>query len=501
MKHLLTLLLAFTLLNGYAQVPVMSPIVGPSVLCSSTPISQSYSTSATNSPLYYTWSYISSTSSDTLSSSSSVATALFYDINQTYTVFCTATNGNGTSLPESFVVNVFETPNVNFSGSNTFCQGSSTSISASSTLYSASSTVSYNWAPSTGLNTTVGSNVIANPSSATNYTVTAVNGVCSSTAQITVTPFEMLPITFSGANTFCQGSSTNLSASSTISSASSTVFYSWSPSYGLNTTNGSYVTANPAVSTNYTVTAYYQSCFSTGQITVGPNGFSPPTISAYATNTILCYGDSTALNASGANTYTWSNGAQNGINFMPYNTDTYYVSGTDMNGCVGSSSVNVTVNQLAYFSVNSSSNPLPSGQTATLTIYGNAGTSYSLNTTSTSTTIVVSPTVTTTYTFASVNSSGCVYTLTYTQYVGIVMGVESINNKPENYFSVFPNPNNGEFNIKSSTKETVRIINELGEIVRVIDIDPEKESHVSDLSSGIYMILSGKSKTKIIVTH
>ena len=42
MKHLLTILLSFTLLSSFAQVPVLSPITGSAVICSSSAITASY---------------------------------------------------------------------------------------------------------------------------------------------------------------------------------------------------------------------------------------------------------------------------------------------------------------------------------------------------------------------------------------------------------------------------------------------------------------------------
>jgi hypothetical protein len=117
-----------------------------------------------------------------------------------------------------------------------------------------------------------------------------------------------------------------------------------------------------------------------------------------------------------------------------------------------------------------------------------------------STSVAVSPTVTTSYTFTSVNSSGCVYTYYYTQYVGLTVGVHSANVKDE-YFIAYPNPNNGVFNLKSSVKETIRVINELGEIIRVVELSPETEYQVTDLSSGIYMIQSDRTRMKIIVSQ
>jgi len=501
MKYIFTVIISLMFINMQAQVPVVSPISGQSAVCANSAITVFYSTSATNSPIYFTWWYVSSTYSATLSSTSNVAGATFYGINQTYTLYCTATNASGTSATQQYVVSVFETPNITFSGSNTFCQGSSTSISASSTIFAASSTVSYNWAPNYGLNTTSGPDVIANPSVPTNYTVTAINGVCSNTAQINVTPFELMNVTFSGATTFCQGSSTSISASTTILGGSSTISYNWAPSIGLNTTYGPNVIAAPNVQTTYTVIAYLNgSCSISNQITITPNGFSPSPITALASNTNICLGDSITLIASGASTYTWSNGIPNGASFTPYYSNTYYVSGTDNNGCTGSSSVSVNVNQSAYFYVYSLNNPIQTGQSATLTINGSSGSTYYMDGVPTNTDIVISPTVTTTYTFTSVNSSGCSYTYIYTQYVGFVLGVENLQTL-QDYILVYPNPSDKIFNIKSSNEETIYILNQLGETVKEIKLLPETEQQVSDLSSGIYIIHSTRGNTKIIVTH
>jgi hypothetical protein len=743
MKHLLTLLLAFSMVTGYAQVPVLGPINGSTVVCTSlmsTPVT--YTTSATNSPTYYTWIYTSAVTSSSFTANSPIQTISFA-VNQTYTLSISATNGSGTSVTQSVVVNVFATPNVNFSGSTSFCQGSSTSLQASSTIFTGSSTISYNWAPATGLNTTSGQNVIANPTVPTNYTVTAVNGVCSNTAQITVAPFETMSVTFSGATTFCQGSSTLLQASSTIVPASPTIYYSWlpltglstaigssvlanpsnattytvtahygacsntgtvtvtpitvsvtvsgttvscqgqpaalsasatvsqgssvmsynwSPPVGLNTTtgsnvtsdpptstnytvtasngtcsnkttitvipfaelpltisgvntfcqgsstnltassaasptnsisyswlpatglnttsgdavianpstatdytvtstngvcsstqtititpfedipvtisgsntfcegfstsltasaavspttavsyswlpvtdlnnaNGSNVNANPAIATTYTVTAYFGACTNTAQITVSE--LSAPIVTAVATRTALCYGDTTTFTAYGAVTYSWLNGAQNGITSGAWFSGPNVVVGTGANGCTSTATVNMLVDNIAVFTVNTNTMIFPgSGQSATLTINGTASTTYSMNGVATSTTIVVTPSVTTTYTFTSGNSSGCSYTYIFTQYVEYPVGVESISAATTNYFSVYPNPNNGIFNVKSSIAEKVNIINELGQVVMSFDIEPETEKQISGLSAGIYVIQTGNRRTKIVVTQ
>jgi Protein of unknown function (DUF1566)/Putative Ig domain len=67
-------------------------------------------------------------------------------------------------------------------------------------------------------------------------------------------------------------------------------------------------------------------------------------ISVYP-NPIICYGDSIILNATGANSIIWSDPQViNGISFIPANTSTYTVTGTNNYGCTATSQVTITVN-------------------------------------------------------------------------------------------------------------------------------------------------------------
>jgi len=176
-----------------AQAPLIGLIQGPAVVCSSPASPIIYSVQASNSPLAYSWSY-AGPSGVVISNPSGSVTPISFPYNSvtntTFTLYCYASNNSGTSSTTSFVVKIYETPSVTFSGSNFFCQGSSTNIMASPTILSSSSTLSYNWSPSTGLNTTNGPMVTAQPPATTNYTVllTLGNsaGSCTNTAQLTI---------------------------------------------------------------------------------------------------------------------------------------------------------------------------------------------------------------------------------------------------------------------------------------------------------------------------
>jgi gliding motility-associated-like protein len=100
----------------------------------------------------------------------------------------------------------------------------------------------------------------------------------------------------------------------------------------------------PPIGTNtYTVTAELQNCFSTDQVVVivDPN----PIVDAGPMQNI-CNGNIVTLSASGAETFIWSNGVQNGVPFVQ-NTPTavYTVVGIAANGCTSEAQVVVNILQ------------------------------------------------------------------------------------------------------------------------------------------------------------
>jgi hypothetical protein len=239
------LLFIFMAGPALAQLPLMNPIQGPSAVCSMPSTPKTFTASATNSPTSYNWSVLGPPGVIIGSPSSAVTTISFpfpY-VNTTYTIYCSATNGFGTSPTTSFVVSVFETPTVSFSGNFTFCQGSSTMLSASPTILSASSTLTYGWSPATGLNSTTTRTVIANPPAATNYTLLLTLGSCTNNAYATVT-VNSLPVVsiLATPSVICKGEKSTLSFSGSASS------------YSLNgNSTVTSVTVNPVSNTTYTL--------------------------------------------------------------------------------------------------------------------------------------------------------------------------------------------------------------------------------------------------------
>lgn len=103
----------------------------------------------------------------------------------------------------------------------------------------------------------------------------------------------------------------------------------------------------PVVTTVYTVTGTDDhGCENTDDLTVTVNP-SPP-VNAGA-DIAVCDGDPVTLTGSGAGAdgeYVWTGGISDGVSFVPTETTTYTVTGTDETGCFRSDDVVVTVNPL-----------------------------------------------------------------------------------------------------------------------------------------------------------
>lgn len=118
----------------------------------------------------------------------------------------------GNCLGNPFTLTVTVNPTTTLAVTPTLssvCIGNSTTITASGAS-------SYNWSPSTGLNTTSGSTVIATPTATTTYTVTEGQSNsygCSNFQSITITVIAGDIVATASPNPICIGSTLNLSSS------------------------------------------------------------------------------------------------------------------------------------------------------------------------------------------------------------------------------------------------------------------------------------------------
>jgi hypothetical protein len=162
----------------------------------------------------------------------------------------------------------------------------------------------------------------------------------------------------------------------------------------------------------------------------------------------ICNGNNTSLTASGATTYSWNTGATTAsISVSPSITTTYSVSGTT-GSCSNVKTTVVNVNPNPIVTSASSSSLICVGQSATITA-GGANT-YSWSTGGNTTAIVVSPTISTTYTVIGTDLNNCNGSSAYTQSVSTCTNLKTFTTNDN--INVFPNPNNGTFNVEINVK-------------------------------------------------
>jgi len=174
--------------------------------------------------------------------------------------------------------------------------------------------------------------------------------------------------------------------------------YSWSPG-GATTPS---ITVSPTSTTTYTcsVTTNGTTCSSDQVITVNPI----PLVNAGVDQSV-CMGSNVTLSATGATTYAWSGGVQNGVAFAPTSSGTYTVTGTS-NGCSATDEVQVTVNPLP--TVNAGLDQTICQGVSTVLNASSNGTSLSWNNGVQNNISFVPSTVgTTTYTATATGSNGC----------------------------------------------------------------------------------------------
>ncbi|MBK8683837.1 MAG: hypothetical protein IPN26_02005 [Bacteroidetes bacterium] len=264
----------------------------------------------------------------------------------TYTVTATTT-ATGCTASDAVLVTVNKTPptaNAGVDKTNT-CTTPSNTIGTASVVGN-----TYSWAPATGLSSSTMAQPVANPAATTNYTVTVTNTAngCTATDVVIVTVNKTPPTANAGADK----TNTCSTPSNTIGTAAvAGRSYAWLPASGLSATNVAQPTANPASTTNYTVTVTTTAngCTASDVVIVNVNK-TAPTVNTSATSTSICTGSSTTITATGASSYTWQPGSLSGasITVSPASTTTYTVTGTNAtNGCTATSTRTITVSLCA----------------------------------------------------------------------------------------------------------------------------------------------------------
>lgn len=352
--------------------PTLTALSTTSAICSS----GSANLSATGA-LTYTWMPGNLTGS--LVSVSPLANTI-YTLN--------GTNANACSSSATLALQVNNTPILMASaGSTAICENNSTTLTAGGAL-------NYTWNPGN----LVGSSVTVTPLASTVYTLTGSNASgCSETITLNLVVNANPTVTaVSSASAICANTSATLSASGAQT-------YDWNA--GAFTT--SVITVNPLSTTVYTLTGTNASgCSQSTTLSLQVN--ANPTLLAMASASAICANGTASLMVSGANSYTWSPAASNAtmLTVSPLNTMTYSVSGTNLNGCVATATLDLIVNANPTLIATASGSAICAGNSSTLSAIGALNYTWTPGNINAAT-IVVSPTTTTTYTVWAENASAC----------------------------------------------------------------------------------------------
>ena len=237
------------------------------------------------------------------------------------------------------------------------------------------------------------------PTATTTYTVTGTDAnACVNTAMTTVTvnPLPVITATSSAA-VVCAGASVTLTGGGAST-------YTWDN----NVTDA--VSFVPTATTTYMVTGTdANGCVNTATTTLTVNAL--PTVTANTSSASVCTGGSVTLTGGGAATYTWDNNVIDAVSFLPIATTTYMVIGTDLNSCMNTAMITVTVNPLPVVTATSSAASVCTGGSVTLTGGGAATYVWDNNVIDA---VSFVPTATTTYMVTGTDANGCVNTATTT---------------------------------------------------------------------------------------
>jgi hypothetical protein len=238
---------------------------------------------------------------------------------------------------------------------------------------------SYTWSlPSGWLGSSNSNSISATAGASGVFTLTAGNACGVSPQQtlaITVNPLPTLSV---NSGSICSGQSFTILASGASS-------YSYS--------GGAVV--SPTLTSSYTVTGTNTlGCSSTALSTITVNPL--PTITV--NSGVICVGQSFTLQASGANTYTYSNGPV----VSPLVSSSYSVTGTSAAGCLSSNTAVSTVTVSVVFpTITVNSGSICFGKTFTITPSGAA--TYTIQGGNS----FVSPATTANYTVTGTSAAGC----------------------------------------------------------------------------------------------
>jgi len=213
-----------------------------------------------------------------------------------------------------------------------------------------------------------------------------------------------------------------------------------------------------------------------------------PTVSAVGINTLVCYGEPVTFTASGASSYSWSNGATTPIAvIIPASSKTHTVTGS--NGiCTSDATVAISLLPMPNL-IGSANSTLCPGSSTNISVSG--ADTYSWNHGPTSPAISVTPSISTVYTAVGTSTA-----FPCAAYKSISVFIEICNSlfdaKAEGInFKVYPNPSSGEFYIElnNGSIKQLELMDMTGKVILKQESSKDLINiNLENYSNGIYYL-------------
>ncbi len=384
------------------------------------------------------------------------------------TFILSGVNNNGCKNSDTIIVTVNNLPTVEAGIDKELCFGDSINLSALNVLNS----VVYSWS-----NGKVDGRYFTPPIGSTIYILTGRdNNGCDNIDSVQVVVHSLPTVSAGLDKEICQGDSVILIAENALT-------YHWDR----NIINGKSFIPNLGENLYSVIGIDSFGCQNFDQVLVKVKPL--PNVSA-GLDTSICKGSSLILSGKGALTYKWNNNIVNNQQFYPSYDYQYFVKGTDINGCINFDTISVTVKSV-NISVSFLSDTIFSNQ--------NNGMFKWINCDNNS--IIIGADKNHYIPFENgnysvvINQDGCIDTSICLNVNSLSLG-ELTNDLR---FLIYPNPNNGVFNVEIEQEAFIEIMNVLGELISFQKLQKGKNKiDLSNRSSGIYLLKHENSIYRIM---
>lgn len=304
-------------------------------------------------------------------------------------------------------IKVLPLPAKTIIGNTSFCEGSYTYLTVSA------GAKTYQWSPTTGLDTAFGNKVKAKPTYNITYKVNITDSMGCKDSAFVVVKINKKPVVIISAvkDSICRNDSTELKATGAFT-------YQWLPAVGIKTYTGNSVMVQPQNTTYTAIGTSEFGCLDTTSYSV--YDFPNAPLGIDATSTQLCYGTSTWLTAQKGSNYSWQKTTDfggsnfNTVNVFPKTNTNYKVLGLNKYGCKDSANITINVYPQIIFSA-AGNTSICKGQQTIIDLIGGSYTykwspGIGLNSTSSSS-VIASPSATTDYRVIATLGSLCMDTI------------------------------------------------------------------------------------------